>query len=138
MAKNGSGEFEKFTQDFQKNFYKKLLESHLEETKVESDNDLEIKQKKQRLEQDSQIHKDRLEERAKDRILKEKVANNIFKLLVIETAIIFIILFLQGFKLFGFNINDTTLDIFLPATIIQISTMAAIITKSLFPATRRD
>jgi hypothetical protein len=103
---------------------------------VESDKDLEREEKRQKIYQASQSHEDLLEERRQERNLRESVANRIFKLLVIETSIVFVVLLLQGFRFLGFNINNTSLNIFLPATIIQISSMAVIITNSLFPSSK--
>lgn len=73
-----------------------------------------------------------IEELKTDRTLKERVARFVFDLLLAETGIVLVVLFLQGFGVSGFHINDTTLNIFLPATILQISAMAVIITKYLF------
>ena len=114
-------------------FLERLVSNRIKKYQVVSDEVLQKQQKKQELRQSDQIHQDYLEERKNDRLLKEKVAKWTFKLLIAETAIVFAVLFLQGFAWNGFNIHDTTLNIFLPATIIQISTMAIIITRSLFP-----
>ena len=73
-----------------------------------------------------------------DRELKKSVANKVFFMLIGETAIVLIILFLQGFGTGGFSINNTTLNIFLPATILQISSMAIIITKNLFSQKEKE
>lgn len=117
-------------------FLKKVLEAQLQKSSVNSDEDLERQKKIQEIEQASQTHKDTLEERKQERQLRGDVAKRIFRLLVIETIVVFLVLFLQGFKFFGFNLNNTTLNIFLPATIIQISSMAVIITRSLFPGSK--
>ncbi len=65
--------------------------------------------------------------------LKHLVAYLVFFMLIFETLALFALLFFQGFSWQGFSIADATLNIFLPVTIVQISAMAIIITKYLFP-----
>lgn len=84
------------------------------------------------LEAELEKSKNELEELKTDRDLKKKVACAVFGLLFLETILLFVILFFQGFVYKNFNMHDTTLNIFVPVTILQISSMAIIITKYLF------
>jgi len=110
-----------------------------EEDKIENEEQLRIAQGRQkmdhrerRLEAELEKSRNQVEELRTDRSLKKKVALAVFSLLFFETILLFLILFFQGFFFRGFMINDTTLNIFAPATILQISSMAIIITKYLF------
>ncbi len=123
----------------------KILDQYLTEVvlnasqKITSEADLKqreaeqrIEHRERRLQMEIERKQDEIEELQTDRELKKKVANIVFYFLAIETTLVFIILCLQGFGFWGFYVSDTTLNIFLPATIIQISSMAIIITKYLF------
>lgn len=121
------------------NFLESLKSRVGEEDKIENEDQLHIAQGRQkmdhrerRLEADLEKSRNQVEELKTDRSLKKKVALAVFGLLFIETFALFIIIFFQGFLFYGFMINDTTLNIFAPATILQISSMAIIITKYLF------
>jgi len=110
-----------------------------EEDKIENEDQLRLAQGRQRmehrdrrLEAELEKSKNQVEELKTDRSLKKKVALAVFGLLFLETILLFVILFFQGFFYKGFSINDTTLNIFAPVTILQISSMAIIITKYLF------
>lgn len=98
-----------------------------------SDEDLERESKIQELEQQKQRFETELARLRLDLDLKKATAMRVFTFLGIETLLVLIIVILQGFKSFGFELRDTTLNIFVTATIIQISTMAVIITRHLFP-----
>jgi hypothetical protein len=71
-------------------------------------------------------------EKEQDIELKRTVAEYVFVILVIETLFLCGVLLLQGFGIWGFRMDNTTLNIFVPATIIQVSSMAIIITRYLF------
>lgn len=121
------------------NFLESLKNSVKEEDKIENEDQLRLAQGRQimehrekRLEAELEKSRNQLEELTTDRSLKKKVAFWVFALLFFETVLLFVILLFQGFLLGGFNINETTLNIFVPATIIQVSSMAIIITKYLF------
>lgn len=126
--------------DIQEGRFDIVLEKIAEDAApIESDEELKrerelqvIRHADERLRAEVRSKNAELEELRIDRELKKQVANKVFIMLMMETMIILIILFLQGFKLWGFAINDTTLNIFLPATILQISSMAIIITRYLF------
>ncbi len=114
-----------------------------EDSKIENEDQLKIAQGRQkmehrdrRLEAELEKSKNQIEELKTDRSLKKKVAKAVFGLLFLETIFLFIILLLQGFSYRCFHIEDTTLNIFVPVTILQISSMAIIITKYLFSVKR--
>ncbi len=98
-----------------------------------SDQDLEREGKILDLEQKQQRFEIELARVKLDLDLKKATALRVFTFLGIETLLVLIIVMLQGFKPYGFTLLDTTLNIFVTATVIQISTMAVIITKHLFP-----
>lgn len=107
--------------------------------KIENEDELryrratqKIRHKERRLEAELAEKENKIEELKTDRKLKKIVAAVVFIFLFLETVALFTILFFQGFSLKGFWIEDMTLDIFITATIIQISSMAIIITKYLF------
>jgi hypothetical protein len=104
-----------------------------------TDDQLRIERELQDLDEQKSRHKlelDRLrselEDLKIDRELKKTVAKIVFVFLGIESILLFVVLFFQGFAPSEFHIGDRTLEIFLPATIIQISSMAVIVTKYLF------
>lgn len=98
-----------------------------------SDEDLERESKIQELEQQRQRFETELARLKLDLDLKKATAMRVFTFLGIETLLVLLIVMLQGFKPYGFSLLDTTLNIFVTATVIQISTMAVIITRHLFP-----
>ena len=107
--------------------------------KVETDDDFERERRRQELEHSDQrvqaeleAKEDELENLRTDRVLKKDVARKVFWLLIGETSVLFLIMLFQGFHFLDFFITDTTLNIFIAATIAQISLMATIITKYLF------
>ncbi len=105
---------------------------------IEDDDDLEKEKARQQIRHADQLHYDGLEETRLERELKKTVAFLVFGLLILETLLIFLVLILQGFKFQNFSVNDTTLNIFLPATVLQISSMAIIITKYLFDGKKKN
>jgi len=98
-----------------------------------SDQDLERERELLNLEQSKQRFELESERLRLDMALKRMTAARVFTFLGIETLLVLLIVILQGLELFGFELRDATLNIFVTATIIQISTMAVIITKHLFP-----
>ena len=124
-------------------FLKNLSRSVGKEDKIENEDQLRLAQGRQkmdhrerRLEADLEKSRNKVEELKTDRSLKKRVALAVFSLLFVETSALFVILFFQGFSFQDFMINNTTLNIFAPATILQISSMAIIITKYLFSTKR--
>ena len=124
-------------------FLKNLSRSVGKEDKIENEDQLRLAQGRQkmdhrerRLEADLEKSRNQVEELKTDRSLKKRVALAVFSLLFVETSALFVILFFQGFSFQDFMINNTTLNIFAPATILQISSMAIIITKYLFSTKR--
>lgn len=97
-----------------------------------TDEELRRRAKHQKIEQREQTLQARLADAQIDRELKRDVAEKVFKFLAWETVGLFSIIILQGFGFFGFKITESTINIFSSATIIQISTMAIIITRYLF------
>lgn len=121
-------------------FLESLKNSVGEGDKIENEEQLRLawgRQKmahrEKRLEAELEKSKNQIKELEIDQNLKITVEKKVFRLLHIETYLLFFILFLQGFNVFSFRINDTTLNIFAPVTILQISSMAIIIARYLFP-----
>lgn len=109
------------------------------EGKIETEEELRAAQMRQKIDhRDKRLGaelerlKNQNEELITDRDLKKKVAKYVFAILGFETLFLCLVLLLQGFSWEGFLIDSITLNIFVPATILQISSMAVIITKYLF------
>lgn len=66
--------------------------------------------------------------------LKRLTLNLLFALLYLESLVLFILAFFQGFSLHGFDLDPVTLRILVVATLAQISTMLTIAVRHLFPA----
>ncbi len=65
--------------------------------------------------------------------LKKTTLNRLFFLLVGETIIIFMFSAFQGFRLWGFLLEEWNFRILVTATLTQISVMLSIAVKHLFP-----
>lgn len=65
--------------------------------------------------------------------LKKITLNRLFKLLVGETAIVFIFAFLQGSHLFGFALEEWSFKLLTSVTITQITVMLFVAVNYLFP-----
>lgn len=104
-------------------------------TQILTDEDLKRERELQELTQQKQRFELELAKVKLDMDLKKATAMRVFTFLGIETLLVLIIVSFQGFRPLGFDLRDTTLNIFVTATIIQISTMAVIITRHLFPTT---
>lgn len=70
---------------------------------------------------------------AQDIELKKKTLNRLFTLLTAETVVIFIFALWQGFRTWGFNLEEWSFRLLVGATIIQITTMLLVAVKHLFP-----
>lgn len=95
--------------------------------------DLEKLKKQQELSQQDIRFASEMEQRRIDRELKKSIATLVFRFLAVETFALFLIVLLQGFRPFNFHLEDSTINIFLGATLLQISSMAVIITRHLYP-----
>lgn len=100
---------------------------------LQSDSELDAEQRRQRMSQEQFRFEAEMEEKKIDREMKKSVAKIIFTFLAIETFAVFIILTMQGFRPLEFQVEDSTLNIFLGATILQISAMAIMVIRHLFP-----
>jgi hypothetical protein len=77
------------------------------------------------------IDNDRKED---DQSLKRKTLNRLFIFLACETFLIFTMIFFQGFKICGFDIDHISFRIVVSATITQIAGMLFIAVRHLFPS----
>lgn len=100
---------------------------------VEEQEDLEKLKKKQELSQQDKRFAQEMEQRKMDRELKKAIATLVFRFLAVETLGLFFVILLQGFAPMKFHLEDSTINIFLGATLLQISSMAVIITRHLYP-----
>lgn len=81
-----------------------------------------------------QIENDKLE---KDQELKENTLKKLFRFLSIETAIIFALAFLQGFRWWRFKMDEWSFRLVITATIGQITAMLTIAVQHLFPKKKK-
>lgn len=121
------------------NHFFKSLSNTRDEDRITSEKDLKLAEGRQKLQHRNQKLELELEKQRNnnddlktDRTLKIIIAFAVFVLLYIETALLFCILFFQGFGDMKFHVDESTLNILVPATILQISSMAIIITRYLF------
>jgi hypothetical protein len=68
-----------------------------------------------------------------DHRLKQKIARFLIRFLTVQTAIIFVLIFFQGFALYSFNLNDYLFYILIAGTIIENYLLVRIIVEHLFP-----
>lgn len=101
--------------------------------KVPVDEDLKKRKEEQELSQQDKRFEAEMEQRKIDRELKKAIATLVFRFLAVETFALFLVVLLQGFSPFHFHLEDSTINIFLGATLLQISSMAVIITRHLYP-----
>lgn len=66
-----------------------------------------------------------------DQRLKKDTLGKLFLLLTIETSIVFVMAFMQGFKLFW--LDEWSFRLLLSATLLQITAMLTIAVRHLFP-----
>lgn len=71
--------------------------------------------------------------REKDQQLKENTLRKLFWFLGLETAVIFSLAFLQGFKWWRFELDQWSFRLVISATLGQITVMLIIAVKHLFP-----
>lgn len=100
---------------------------------VSDQEDLDRVKKQQEISQSDKRFEAEMEQRKIDRDLKKAIATLVFQFLAVETAALFIVVLLQGFGPYNFHLEDSTINIFLGATLLQISSMAVIITRHLYP-----
>lgn len=100
---------------------------------IKSDTDLEKKKQEIELDQLDKKFQSEMLQREMDRLLKKNIATLVFRFLAVETFALFFIVLLQGFGPANFKLEDSTINIFLGATLLQISSMAVIITRHLYP-----
>ncbi|MNY37597.1 hypothetical protein D3C86_1721710 [compost metagenome] len=72
----------------------------------------------------------------KNQTLKKLTLILLFILLFVESIALFVLAFFQGFKFYGFDLDDITLRIIIVASLVQISAMLTIAVRHLFPANR--
>ncbi len=65
--------------------------------------------------------------------LKKTTLNRLFRFLSLETTVIFILAFLQGFKLHEFYLEEWSFRLLVAVTITQITIMLQFAVKHLFP-----
>lgn len=107
--------------------------TRLEKDEIDVEKELDREERRQQMNQEQFRFEAEMEEKKIDRDLKKSVARIIFSFLAVETIAVFGVLAMQGFQPSGFHIEDTTLNIFLGATILQISAMAIMVIRHLFP-----
>jgi hypothetical protein len=78
-----------------------------------------------------QIINDNIE---KDQNLKETTLRILFYFLTIETIIIFVLAFFQGFSAWGFHLEEWSFRLVIAGTLSQIAAMLIIAVKNLFPS----
>lgn len=100
---------------------------------LSGEKELEIYKKRQEISQSDKRFEAEMDQRKMDRDLKKRIANQVFGFLGIETIALFLVILIQGFRPYGFHLEDSTINIFLGATLLQISSMAVIITRHLYP-----
>lgn len=100
---------------------------------VDFEKELDRRQREQQIDQEQWRFEAEMEEKQIDRDMKQSIAKTIFQFLAVETVGVFIILAMQGLRPFNFQVQDSTLNIFLGATILQISAMAVMVIRHLFP-----
>jgi hypothetical protein len=71
--------------------------------------------------------------REKDQTLKEQTLRLLFAFLAAETVVVFGIALMQGFRIFGFELDEWSLRLLLAATIVQTVSMLTIAIRHLFP-----
>lgn len=103
-----------------------------------SDEELNLETKRQEIKQRDDKFRQELKKTDLDMSLKKSVSIIVFTYLAIETGLVFLIVTWQGLTAWGFDLHDTTLNIFVAATIAQISGMAVIITRHLFPTEKQN
>jgi hypothetical protein len=102
---------------------------------VDENSDLKKRKEEQELSQQDKRFEAEMEQRKIDRDLKKTIATLVFRFLAAETFTLFFVVLLQGFAPWEFKLEDSTINIFLGATLLQISSMAVIITRHLYPTT---
>ncbi len=70
--------------------------------------------------------------------LKATTLDRLFIFLGIETVIIFVMAFFQGFRPSGFALDDWSFRLIVSATLIQIATMLTIAVRHLFPTPKHS
>ena len=85
--------------------------------------------------EEERVRREKIENdnKEKDQRLKEMTLKQLFVFLGIETAIVFVVAFLQGFKLLGFHLDEWSLRLLLAATLVQTVSMLTIAIRHLFP-----
>lgn len=68
-----------------------------------------------------------------DHELKKGFAKYLRNLLLIQTVLIFVLIFFQAFKFLGFNLNDYIFYILISGTLIESYFLVQIIVRHLFP-----
>lgn len=109
------------------------VESQLPTVPLSDQEDLESLKKRQELTQADKRFEAEMEQRRIDRDLKKSIATLVFRFLAMETLGLFVVVLMQGFRPLNFHLEDSTINIFLGATLLQISAMAIIITRHLYP-----
>lgn len=103
---------------------------------LEVNEDLKKRKEEQEISQQDKRFESEMEQRRIDRDLKKAIATLVFRFLAVETAALFLIVLIQGFKPWSYHLEDSTINIFLGATLLQISSMAVIITRHLYPTSQ--
>jgi hypothetical protein len=103
-----------------------------------TDAQLDLEREKQKLFQENERFRAEMLKEKLNRDLKKSIATKVFNFLAIETVLVLLIVIMHGLTLFGFRLEEWSLNIFITATIAQISAMAVIITRHLFPTDKKE
>lgn len=84
---------------------------------------------------EERLRRERIENdnKEKDQTLKEQTLKWLIIFLGVETGVVFLVAFIQGFHVWGFGLDEWSLRLLLAATIVQTVSMLTIAIKHLFP-----
>ena len=77
-------------------------------------------------------HEQDIENIKEDRKLKKQYASRLYYLLIAEISLVFIVVFIDGFKWLGFEINEWLLGVIFNSIILQSFFLVRLVTESLF------
>lgn len=78
-------------------------------------------------------HQQDVENMKEDRKLKKQYASRLYYLLIGEINLIFVVVFIEGFKFLDFKINEWLLGAIFNSIILQSFFLVRLVTESLFP-----
>jgi hypothetical protein len=84
---------------------------------------------------EERVRRERIENdnKEKDQTLKEMTLKRLFVFLGVETGVVFVVAFLQGFGWWEFRLDEWSLRLLLAATLVQTVSMLTIAIRHLFP-----